>query len=152
MTIGHKLSIGFAMIASLIVALAGIVHVATERIPRDLEAISLGNVHETVPATSAGPEAQTAVSLKSVKATVNMLRMVAPATAVLGVLLAIQLSYLVSRSITRPLAGLTDAAARVAQGQMDARADCRSADEIGVLTRTFNEMMDRLSAEAENRT
>ncbi len=78
-------------------------------------------------------------------------------TAVLGdlreqwlqsTLIALALSalagLLLSRAITRPIRRLTAATAAVAQGQFDLEVPARSKDEIGRLSRAFNEMIARL--------
>jgi PAS domain S-box-containing protein len=61
---------------------------------------------------------------------------VAAVTAVLGVAVA--------QLLTRPLARLTQAAQRIAQGDLTASVSVRSGDEIGVLAATFNRMALRL--------
>jgi signal transduction histidine kinase len=53
---------------------------------------------------------------------------------------------LFSRAIARPLHRLTDAAGAVAQGDLDQRVPVRSRDELGRLSRAFNDMVDRLRA------
>lgn len=49
-----------------------------------------------------------------------------------------------ARSISRPILSLTRAAERVSKGDLSARADIRSHDEIGVLANTFNDMGEAL--------
>jgi diguanylate cyclase (GGDEF)-like protein len=54
-------------------------------------------------------------------------------------------AFQVARSIVRPILALSDAALRIATGETEVLVDGRpSADEIGVLTRAFNEMSARL--------
>jgi signal transduction histidine kinase len=53
---------------------------------------------------------------------------------------------LFSRAIARPLHRLTDAAGAVAQGDLDQRVPVRSRDELGRLSRAFNDMVGRLQA------
>ncbi len=53
---------------------------------------------------------------------------------------------LLSRAIASPLRRLTEAAAAVAQGQFDQQVLVRSRDELGRLSRVFNDMTARLRA------
>jgi signal transduction histidine kinase len=68
----------------------------------------------------------------------------------LSTLIALALSGLVglllSMAITRPLRRLTAAAGAVAQGQLDQQVPVSSKDELGRLSRAFNEMTARLKA------
>lgn len=56
--------------------------------------------------------------------------------AVVAVIATIIVFFLV-RSITKPLAQLTDAASRIAAGELDVTIDCRSKDDIGELANNF---------------
>ena len=53
---------------------------------------------------------------------------------------------ILSSAITRPLRNLTSAAGAVAQGHFDHQVQVRSQDEMGQLSRTFNDMTARLQA------
>lgn len=46
--------------------------------------------------------------------------------------------------LTRPLSALSEATKRFAQGDLDYRAEIRSQDELGVLTKNFNAMAEKL--------
>lgn len=50
-----------------------------------------------------------------------------------------------ARTITNPIVNLTEAAQKISQGDLTPRVDETSTDEIGVLTRTFNQMAGQLS-------
>ncbi len=63
-----------------------------------------------------------------------------------GLVVAICLSFLLSKTITDPVERLTDQASRIAAGDFDSSADIKSNDEIGILSDTFDEMSDRLAA------
>jgi diguanylate cyclase (GGDEF)-like protein len=55
------------------------------------------------------------------------------------------IAFQMARSIVRPIRALSDAAVRIGRGESGVLIEERSADhEIGVLTRTFNEMSSRL--------
>jgi diguanylate cyclase (GGDEF)-like protein len=64
----------------------------------------------------------------------------------LGIVLGFSLvAFQLARSIVRPILALSDAALRIATGETDVLVAGRAgADEIGVLTRAFNEMSARL--------
>jgi len=58
-----------------------------------------------------------------------------------GALAALILGLLLARRLTRPISALTGGVARVAGGALDEELPVRSRDEIGQLTRAFNEMV-----------
>jgi serine phosphatase RsbU (regulator of sigma subunit) len=62
----------------------------------------------------------------------------------LVVLLGLVLTILQSLRISRPLRELTDSVERIAHGDLSERALVDSGDEIGVLSRNFNYMAERL--------
>ncbi len=57
---------------------------------------------------------------------------------------ALLLGLLFARQLTRPISALTGAVARVAGGDLSQSLPVRSGDEVGVLTRAFNEMVEGL--------
>jgi methyl-accepting chemotaxis protein len=85
------------------------------------------------------------------RSSVYTLAGVALALAVSGII-----AWFVSRSITHPLAGLTQATQRVLRGESTVRAPVQSEDEIGTLAASFNAMLDarnkvQSTVEAENK-
>jgi signal transduction histidine kinase len=68
------------------------------------------------------------------------------AAALLAVLLV---TVLVARRITRPLARLADAAARIGRGELEAAVPVESRDELGFLAMTLDEMRAALHARDE---
>ena len=72
--------------------------------------------------------------------TVAMIVMAVLAVAVLTLLVVIQ----VRRIIGRPVAELTQAATRIAEGELDQTILYQSKDELGVLASDFNRVTDRL--------
>ena len=58
---------------------------------------------------------------------------------------------LVTKTITQPLGALVYAAERLKQGDFAARVDVKSNDEIGELSKTFNQMGDALEAHVNTR-
>lgn len=61
-----------------------------------------------------------------------------------AVLLAALAGWLVSNRITTPLTELTGITSRMAQGELSARAEVSTHDEIGTLGQSFNEMASRV--------
>lgn len=57
-----------------------------------------------------------------------------------GLLVAVLLSFLLSKTITTPVERLTTQASSIAAGDFSRKAEIYSNDEIGILTQTFNEM------------
>jgi twitching motility protein PilJ len=63
------------------------------------------------------------------------------------------LAILLTRSVARPIQKLQQSAKKLAEGDLKARADITSTDEIGVLAQSFNQMAQNISTknkEAEN--
>jgi sigma-B regulation protein RsbU (phosphoserine phosphatase) len=63
----------------------------------------------------------------------------------LGVGAAVVLAFFGSRAVTRPLTGLTVAAGKLAEGDLDARAPVGGRDELGQLAAAFNAMAPKLA-------
>jgi two-component system cell cycle response regulator len=61
-----------------------------------------------------------------------------------AILMAAGIAWLLARATTRPLEELSEAAARIASGDLDTSIEVRSRDEVGRLAQTFNEMTDEL--------
>ena len=58
--------------------------------------------------------------------------------------LGMLLSLVLASRVSRPVQALTDAAGRVASGDLSARVRAAGTDELGALARTFNQMVERL--------
>ena len=69
---------------------------------------------------------------------------------IIGLLISVILSFLLSKAMINPIEKLTEGAERVASGDFTEKLEVASGDEIGVLTGTFNDMasvlQDTLSA------
>lgn len=63
-----------------------------------------------------------------------------------GMVIVVLLSYILSKTITNPVEKLTKKATAIASGQFENEIDVESGDEIGVLTRTFNDMAQKLKS------
>lgn len=68
----------------------------------------------------------------------NQVRIAVVASGVL--VLAVAITVLVGRRLVRPLHALTDAAQRMADGELDARVEVHGRDEVARLGSAFNEM------------
>jgi signal transduction histidine kinase len=65
-------------------------------------------------------------------------------SSAIAVLLAALIGWYISRRISAPVLALSDATARMMQGDLSSRADVKSRDELGQLARSFNEMASRV--------
>ena len=61
-----------------------------------------------------------------------------------GLLIAVLLSFLLSKTMTLPIERLTSSAEHIAAGDFGSRIAVESSDEIGIPTTTFNEMSETL--------
>ena len=64
---------------------------------------------------------------------------------------AVLLSFLMARSVTRPLKLMAESTAEIAAGNLGIRLNIDSHDEVEALAHSFNRMVERLSASAEDR-
>jgi two-component system phosphate regulon sensor histidine kinase PhoR len=85
-----------------------------------------------------------ALSLRQIEANVARLRRAVLSVASVTALGAALLALLIAEYTARPVRRLTEVVQRVADGDMSARLLPITHDEVGVLTRSFNQMSDRL--------
>ncbi len=85
--------------------------------------------------------------VKTAFAPVERLKMMLLGVAAGMVVFAMIVSFLVARSMARPILQISQSAERVAQGDFEARADYASGDEIGALSQSFNKMLEDLKAQ-----
>jgi PAS domain S-box-containing protein len=64
--------------------------------------------------------------------------------AIVALLAAIVLTFIFVHWITRPVRRLSETAERVSRGELDAQSGIRRDDELGVLARAFDQMLDQL--------
>ena len=67
-----------------------------------------------------------------------------------GLLISILLGLLLAKTVITPIQSLTKAAEKVASGDFSQKVENNAKDEIGVLTRTFNNMADQLENNIED--
>lgn len=68
----------------------------------------------------------------------------------IGLVIALALGLLLARAMVMPIQSLTRAARRVAGGDFSDRLESKAKDEIGVLSRTFNDMAVQLKSTLDN--
>lgn len=85
-----------------------------------------------------------ALSLDEIEDNVSRLRQVILSAGLLTALLAVILALLIAERTARPLRRLTQAAERMADGDLSARLLPASRDEVGHLTQAFNHMANQL--------
>ena len=90
--------------------------------------------------------------LSDVTAVLNDLRNRWLLSTAIALLLSGVVGLLLSQAIARPLRRLTAAAGAVARGQFDQQVPVRSRDELGHLSRAFNDMTARLRAARQMQT
>ena len=90
-------------------------------------------------------QAQLGSSLARARQSVASIRLVAAVAGLFAVVVALALAYGFRRSVVSPLQRLTGVAERVTAGDLAARAQIHSSDEIGVLAKSINTMTERLS-------
>ena len=73
-------------------------------------------------------------------------------SAGIALLVSAIVALLLSRAISNPVRRLTTAASAVAHGDFDQQVPVRSKDELGQLSRTFNDMTSRLQAARQMQT
>lgn len=73
------------------------------------------------------------------------------ALGLIGLVLTLMVSFMLSVSITNPLKQLKEGALKLGKGDFKARVSLKSKDEVGVLADTFNKMAKDLEASTEAR-
>ncbi|MBU4524915.1 MAG: MCP four helix bundle domain-containing protein [Desulfomicrobium sp.] len=96
-----------------------------------LQAVDLTTRNSAQAATAAGEEATRAISVTSVG-------------VVLGVIIALTLGIVLTRSITGPVHKGVDFAKKIAQGDLTAEVDVHQKDELGILAQALRDMVAKL--------
>ena len=96
-----------------------------------LEAVDLTTRNSAQAATTAGEEATRAMTVASVG-------------VVLGVIIALALGVILTRSITGPVYKGVDFAKKIAQGDLTAEVDVDQKDELGILAQALRDMVAKL--------
>ncbi len=85
------------------------------------------------------------VSLAPLTTTVNILQNQLIVVTVILMVLALVLSFFISRTLTKPILRIEKATKRIAEGDYSVKLDITSDDEIGSLTASVNELAVELS-------
>ncbi|MBL7060836.1 MAG: HAMP domain-containing protein [Actinobacteria bacterium] len=80
-------------------------------------------------------------SLADIDDEVGQLRTTILWVTIFGIFLSVLVGALMSRQITKPIQQLASASERVAQGDLSTLVDVKSSNEVGVLARSFNQMI-----------
>ncbi len=93
--------------------------------------------------------ARVALPLTTVEDSVShVTRIIILATVIIAVL-AVLATWIITRTMTRPIRELTKASKRIAAGQMGQKINIATKDEIGQLAQAFNEMSANLNTTVE---
>lgn len=76
---------------------------------------------------------------------INTANRVVLGSTLVALLTAILLGSLISRSISTPINNLQDAVKKISRGKLDTKVNIQSQDEVGVLAKAFNQMVEGLS-------
>jgi len=90
-------------------------------------------------------QAQLGSSLSRARTSLSSVKVVAAVAGVLAVVIAVTMAFAFRRRVVLPLHRLTRVAERVTAGDLEARAEVESSDEVGVLAHGINTMTARLS-------
>jgi methyl-accepting chemotaxis protein len=93
---------------------------------------------------SAAVAKQAAAINASVSSSVSSSTSLLSVIGVVGLIIAILITVWIVRAITRPLAEMTEAAERIAEGDVDVEVRTTSNDEIGRLAHAFSDSVDYL--------
>ncbi|UCZ52166.1 methyl-accepting chemotaxis protein [Bacillus shivajii] len=74
----------------------------------------------------------------------NQLLLVILIVSIIGIVLAIIITFFISQSITKPIITLKEQVNKVAEGDLTVRVNSKSKDEIGVLSNHFNRMVENM--------
>ena len=70
--------------------------------------------------------------------------------SILALIFVVAAAYVITKSITKPVIKLNEAALRVATGELRVNVDIKSNDEIGKLANSFNTMSDKITQTMED--
>lgn len=69
--------------------------------------------------------------------------------SIAGIVMALALAFIITRGITRPLTKVTEVSSQVAKGDFAVEdLDIRSKDEVGIMAKSFSQMLDVLKYKA----
>jgi GAF domain-containing protein/HAMP domain-containing protein len=148
------LALSLFLLLSLLMALTGLLALSAVR--RQAETAILTGVETQQPASEPAETVQPAPPAEVGQTQVQIIRISQAASAVLvfavliAILLAVPVVLLLKNSITRNVVDLNDAALRLQQGELDARADVASDDELGQLADTLNQLAEQVKSQVDD--
>ncbi len=89
------------------------------------------------------------ISLQPIEASVDLLIFRTLSLGAIIILLGAIISFFLFRSISRPIINLANTAKIISDGDFDHKVTVTSTDEVGLLGRSFNQMMDKLNVARE---
>lgn len=84
------------------------------------------------------------VSINSLTADIRFISGITVLLGAFGMLIAVILTILLSKRITRPIAMLTNAALRLQEGDFSVNCEMDSRDEVGIFSKTFQAMIIKI--------
>jgi GAF domain-containing protein/HAMP domain-containing protein len=148
------LALSLFLLLILLMALTGLLALSAVR--RQAETAILTGVETQQPASELAETVQPAPPAEVGQTQVQIIRPSQAASAVLvfavliAILLAVPVVLLLKNSITRNVVDLNDAALRLQQGELDARADVASDDELGQLADTLNQLAEQVKSQVDD--
>jgi GAF domain-containing protein/HAMP domain-containing protein len=148
------LALSLFLLLILLMALTGLLALSAVR--RQAETAILTGVETQQPASEPAETVQPAPPAEVGQTQVQIIRISQAASAVLvfavliAILLAVPVVLLLKNSITRNVVDLNDAALRLQQGELDARADVASDDELGQLADTLNQLAEQVKSQVDD--
>ena len=134
MRIGQKLVLGFIVIALLVAIVGAIAIKYTTDIMFDIDQMLSGN--------SNGAKAATEIEM--IKEVASNSTGIIIISTIIGILAVVIVCYFIWRTVSKPLVKLRYAADKIGKGELEAKIEVSSDDEIGAIAQSFNDMTCKL--------
>lgn len=152
MTIGKKLDVGIGILLALFLLLGAVSYFQTKQMDKSLREIARAKEPTSATAYKTQindlPDEEIQVSthtaLERAKGTARTAAVVTLILIFAGFIIGSASYIIINRSITKRITKLRDAASTIGKGNLDARIEISSDDEIGELAVSFNDMAHKL--------
>ena len=152
MTIGKKLDVGIGILLALFLLLGAVSYFQAKQMDKSLREIARAKeptsatAHKTRINDLSDEETQvsTHTALERAKETAHTAAAVTLILIFVGFIIGSASYIIINRSITKRITKLRDAASTIGKGNLDARIEISSNDEIGELAVSFNDMVHKL--------